>query len=477
MKRLVLSSAVAAACGLLCGNASALAISGYTPGASDTLELRMSGASAQDIALEKAIALMCDSGTLNGITMTNQSFYYCSITGGATKEGVTVLSGVTQTKLAVWKMSTGGSGNGIAPVATAGSLAFLNVTAIAANTSYLSAGTNVTSSVLPTYTMQTVIGAGTSLTKNDVTQVGLSDVEPSLLSATATNIALLTRSEGAHLTFGIPVTKTLRNQLQQDQGLTIGSETEANVPSLSRVQIAAMMNGGITNFSQLSQNADTSLRVPSAPVNIAFRSATSGTTRVNNAYFGVDSGQCVLNAKARKSATSADATGAACSVNSTNQIVIQASGSDTVVTCLNNFENNTKAAFGILSMETSTAAGTAGEKVRFIKIDGQAPTLLNVANGKYGLWASVSYQYKSTLAAPALTAATSLKSLLAKDAVLKDVNLTISQSFGSAGDFGYLSAPTAARSLPVTSLASDLSSPWTKSVSGTQNNCLTGVKY
>jgi len=384
---------------------------------------------------------------------------------------------VTQTKLAVWKMSAGGSGNGIAPVATAGSLAFLNVTAITANTSYLSAATNVTSSVLPTYTMQTVQGAGTSLTATAVTQVGLSDVEPSLLSASAANIALLTRSEGAHLTFGIPVTKTLRNQLQQDQGLTVGSETEANIPSLSRVQITSMMNGTVTNFSQLSQNASSSNWIPSAPVNIAFRSSTSGTTRVNNAYFGVDTGQCVLNAKARKSATSADGTGAACSVTSTNQIVIQASGSDTVVTCLNNFENNTKPAFGILSMETSTAASTTGEKLRFIKIDGQAPTLLNVANGKYGLWASVSFQYKSTLAAPALTAATSLKSLLAKDAVLKDVNLTISQSFGSAGDFGYLSAPATARTLPVTSLASDLSSPWTKSVSGTQNNCLTGVKF
>jgi len=477
VKRLVLSSAVAAACGLLCGNASALALSGYTPGATDTLELRISGASAQDIALEKAIALMCDSGTLNGMSMTNQSFYYCSITGGATKEGVTVLSSVTQTKLAVWKSSVGGSGNGIAPVATAGSLAFLNVTAITANTSYLSAATNVTSSVLPTYTMQTVQGAGTSLTATAVTQVGLSDVEPALLGATTTNINLLTRSEGAHLTFGIPVTKTLRNQLQQDQGLTVGSETEANIPSLTRVQISALYKGDIANFRELSQNADTSNWLPSAPVNIAMRNDGSGTTRTNNAYFGAETGQCVLNAKARATKSTGIATAAPCTANSTSPIVIQASGSDVVLACLNNFQTNSKAAFGILSLETPTAAGTVGENVRFIKIDGQAPTLLNVANGKYGLWASVSYQYKSTLAAPALTAATSLKALLGNANVLKDVNLTISQSFGSAGDFGYLAAPTAVRALPVTSLASDLSSPWTKSINGVQNNCLTAVRY
>jgi hypothetical protein len=481
MNRYLLSSAVSAACLSMAGAANALDLTTYVAGA-DTLEVRISGASAQDIALEKTLAALCSAGSLNGASMLNQSVYYCSIAPNATNAftgTVVQFAGVPASvnKLVVYKSSVGGSGNGVAPVANAQTnIQFLNLATIVANPTYLGATTSVTSAALPTYTMQPIVASATGLvTSNGIPEIGLSDVEPSLLGAAPAAIALMTRFEGGHLTFGIPVTKTMRDQLQTAQGLVTGSELADQQPNLSTPQLTAMMNGSILNFSALG--------MPAAGVNIAFRSATSGTTRVNNAYFGTDGGQCVLNARARRAATSGDTTGSACTAApGANGTVIQGSGTDNVIACLANHEAALRPAFGVASVETST---TTTGPVRFIKIDGQLPTLLNVANGRYGLWASVSYQYRNNtsplpLAGDKLAASDSLRTTLSARAVLDDVNLTITQTFAAPGEVGYLAAPSATNpppALPVTSLAANLTNPFTKVNGGVQNNCQRGIRF
>jgi len=485
MNRLVLSAAVAAACGLLCGNASAVNWTDYTANDTNTLELKYGGASAQDVALEKALAILCTSGTLTGISTTNQSFYYCSIANGTPIPGVTIGGITTATKLALWKSSVGGSGNGATPIAAKTNLTFLNVTTIKNNTAaWLGAVTNyAVSGSIPAYTMTALTGAGTSSTLTAVADAGLTDVEPYLLGVTAANILKLTSTEGAHLTFGVPVNVTLRNQLQTDQGLTVGDESEAQQPSLSKTQIAALLNGSITNFNQLSQNPDSAKRIPSNPVNLAIRSAGSGTTRVTNAYFGTDGAQCVYNAKPRATATTGDQSGVSCTNSLTTPTVMYGSGTDTVFICMNNHNTAGRPAIGVASLETSTSAGTAGANQRFIKVDGQSPTLANVVNGRYGLWASVAFNYRNGSATPAdalggekKSFTDTIKAALVIPTVLKAVNGTITHRYGAAGDFGYLAPPTSPiRTLPVFDLSTDLSNAWTKTI-GSQNNCLVGVR-
>jgi hypothetical protein len=480
----ILSAAVSAACLTMAAGANALALATYVAGA-DTLEVKISGASAQDIGLEKTLAALCNAGTLNGASQLNQSVYYCSITPNAAVGiiGTTVqFAGVPASvnKLVVYKSSVGGSGNGVAPVANSQTnIQFLNLATIATNannTSFVSVGTAITSAVLPTYTMQSLVN--TTMTANGTPEVGLSDVEPSLLGATAAVIANLTRFEGSHLTFGVPVTKTLRNELQTLQSLPSGSELAAEQPSLSSNQLTAMYNGSITDFANIGLAA--------GGVNIAFRSATSGTTRTFNAYFGTDGGQCILNARNRRGVTSGDTTGSACSaVPGATGTVIQGAGTDNVVACLTNHEAASRRAIGVLSTETPTSL--AGP-IRFIKLDGYLPTLVNVANGNYGLWASVSYQYRNAtsgnaLAGDKLAAAESFRGVLANKNVLDDVNKTIVQTFATAGDVGYLGAPSATNptttGFPATtaSLAVNLTNNFTKTNGGVQNNCQRGIKF
>lgn len=508
MNRNLLSAAVSAACLTMAGTAAAIPLQNYVAG-TDTLEIRISGASAQDLALEKALAGVCVANTLDGATQLNNSVYYCSIAPGtAPNPAVSTLPtfvGVPASvnKLVVYKSSVGGSGNGVAPVATMvatspGNLTFLNLAAIAGNTT-AAYGTNplrtVTSAALPAYTMADL--AVLTNTALGVSDVGLSDVEPSLLGASLAVQGQLTRFEGGHLTFGIPVTLTLRNQLQDVQfpalvGLGATDplrELAANQPDISTPQLSAMMNGSSQDF--------TALGIAAGGVHMALRSATSGTTRVNNAYFGTDTGQCILGARGRKTQTDAASTGATlCQTVSVGEAatgkVVWGSGSDNVLTCLANHEAAGRRAFGILSMETSTVVGgatstTSSGAVRFIKIDGDLPTLLNVANGRYGLWASVSYQYRGgTSTFPLstfpdrLAGAESLRAYLGNKEVLGDVNLTIAQTWGAPGDVGYLAAPSGTNApppLPVTSLAANLTNPYTKVNGGVQNNCHRGIKF
>ncbi|CAN0510849.1 unnamed protein product, partial [Phaeothamnion confervicola] len=62
---------------------------------------------------------------------------------------------------------------------------------------------------------------------------------------------------------GVAATRGLRDLLQAQQGLTVGSETEANVPNLNSSVIAAIYQGRITDWTQLVHNG-TQLNVPAA---------------------------------------------------------------------------------------------------------------------------------------------------------------------------------------------------------------------
>ena len=484
MRKNRIALAAAAFCGVAAAPAMALPLNSYVAGAADTLEVRISGASAQDIALEKALAEICVAGSLNGASFTNQSVYFCTIN----PTQVTGLS-TSVTKLALYKTSVGGSTNGTTPVANASTtLGFINLTTLANNASCLTAESSIGGAV-PTYSMAGVV-AGTCQTAQTGTapDIGIADVEPNLLGISVGVRANLVESAGSHLTFGVPVTVTLRDQLQALQGKVVGSELAADTPSLSKAQLTAIYNGTITNWSELG--------LAGGPINIARRSDGSGTTRTFNAYFGV-TGICSPGAINERAANTGDATGVCSSDNGTVGLVMAGSGTDNVVACLNNHNSGGRRAIGRLSTETSTGAGTVGSGFRFIAIDGVLPTLVNVANGNYGLWASTTYLVKATapvtpnvstgvpiITGDKLAFSNTLYSKLGSKTVLQDVNAGIVQTFAPAGQVGYLARPltrAGAATLPANfglggtgDLSLNPTNPFQKGTPTATNNCQQG---
>lgn len=477
MQKNRIALAAAAFCGIVAAPAMALPLSSYVAGA-DTLEVRISGASAQDIALEKAMAEICVSGSLNGASYTNQSVYYCSI-------NPTQVSGLSTnvTKLVLYKTSVGGSTNGTTPVANAQTtLGFINLSTLAANAATCLTPESTFGGAVPVYSMAGIV-AGTcqSTATGTAPDIGIADVEPALLGISAAVRANLIESAGSHLTFAVPVTVTLRDQLQALQGKTVGSDLAIDTPSLSKAQLTSIYNGTITNWSELG--------LSSGPINIARRSDGSGTTRTFNAYFGV-TGICSPGALVERLANTGDTTGACASDNGTIGLVMAGAGTDNVVACLNNHNSGGRRAIGRLSTETSTGPGTAGAGFRFIAIDSVLPTLVNVANGNYGLWASTTYLTRSA-AAPGgvLTGdkaalSSTLQSKLGSKNVLQDVNAGIVQTFAPAGQVGYLARPltrAAAVTLPANfglggtgDLSLNPTNPFQKGTPTATNNCQQG---
>lgn len=92
-------------------------------------------------------------------------------------------------------------------------------------------------------------------------------------------------------TYGIAVTKPLRDALQAAQGLDVGSIKAHDMPSLSRIQIASLLNGNITNWNQFTLNGAglPSLSIiPAPPVNSRVqicRSVDSSATQIQADIF------------------------------------------------------------------------------------------------------------------------------------------------------------------------------------------------
>ena len=85
---------------------------------------------------------------------------------------------------------------------------------------------------LSTYANVACSNASGTVTTLATTYIGVSDVEPAFFTNNTSNI---TAATSYALIFGVPVSLNVRNAMQAQQGLTVGSDTEANMPSLDRV--------------------------------------------------------------------------------------------------------------------------------------------------------------------------------------------------------------------------------------------------
>jgi|GEM_PF-3565889 len=512
----------------------ALPPTSYVPGT--TLNIYLSGASAQDAGLQATIARLCSPGTLDRYDISStQAAFLCTPS--------TTFNVGTATTVAIFKSSVAGSGNGVVPlIGTGAALSFASFTAsgthVALSTTTCPiSGSSPTASItisgdslgVPSYTVRscnTTVTLPTSVKPDG----GLSDVEPPLFTTKSTSS--ISAASANAVTFGVVVSRNLYRALQQAQSLDYSTTTadtsasstitgiatlpvndnEANMPSLTRDTIASLFSGQYATWDKLQVASGTSsvalttyagnepgvVTNKPAPTDInvyvARRVPSSGTQKGSEIFFfggtaggsndglGLSNGYPAgCNATALGFLTSTNHPAADsetnCSTGLTLQTVFEGSGSGNVRNCIANHYADNRWAIGILSAETfytGTNSQTA-KNLRFIKIDGYSPSLLNVYTNKYKNWVAQSAN-KPTGYIPSTNAANGRDAIfkaLGSQSVLKAVNGTLNQVWGSGALFALVENGAVPDPLPVTQsqVQANPGLPLTKALLGTTDNC------
>jgi hypothetical protein len=336
---------VLAASLLAATNASAITI-----GSPTNLEVLMSGATAQENALLLAVVDICGADVIV-YAQGNQQAATCTLAG--------VAGGQT---LTFRKSGAGGSGNGTNPV--------FDQTAVPFNTDAAWATCTTTTSTVSTTlsgvkTYDTVSGC-TNATTNRVPAAGLADVEPALFGASpgAGDSSVGT----AALSFGIIASTVLRDAMQDAQGLTVGSDLVADMPSLSSAELASLLAGNLGLASQLA--GAPAVAGNGGAIDLGRRVSTSGTQKTAEVTLlnqGCSAGVApMLNA----------------GLTAFGGTVTEGSGSSNVRNAVIAANSAGNAAIGILSAETAPTA-----EFKYLKIDGFSPSIENVINGNYKFYA------------------------------------------------------------------------------------------
>jgi hypothetical protein len=451
MKAKLLSAVIAA----VCANGAMALTPANLPA---DLELSIGGASAQDLGLREVVTSLCDdtvhsyseTGSIPGKDYTS---FFCTMSSakvpGFPAGGLKVL---------VHKRSRGGSAYGVGPVEANSSVAHAKVANDGTCTVF--AGNNYKC----TTTVSTTIDAGISDVEPgmfrgvNLLEVGVNGVlagDPGTTPLTSTQLNRLDKAPVAALTFGPVVTTNLRNALQVAQfgagNACVGADTEACMPSLSKTQIASLFAGTIANWDEfrvgntpLSQVSGVIAPV-ATDVHVYRRVAGSGTQSVANYSFLNQ--PCSGNVIAAGDNTSGTNLAGVGDVDADGEYpaIHQASGSGDVDTGLASLNSTGHWGIGFQSLEKTNTG------YRFVKVEGVAPTLVNVANTSYDIVGITSFQWiKDSLAgspmrAPApqaankLILAKKLRADLGRDTELRTANLTFGGGniTGAVGNVGF----------------------------------------
>ncbi len=480
MKLNKISLGVAAVIGVLSAPAHALLASDYTNASEfsgNTLNIRMSGATAQDPGVLAATLRFCTAGSMTAYTISNNFVYFCTI-NTSTLGGVTARGGVTPSKLALYKYSVGGSANGVTPVNNASNLPFLDLTKL--NTSCTAgsatADADGTATNLSTYQVFSCTAASSSLTTNTLSYIGISDVEPAFFGAPS-SYSKLSSAGLASVVFGVPVTKNVYNALQVAQGLTEGSLTEANMPSLSQSQITSMF----TQEGQTWSGLGTGITLADDTVYVARRPNSSGTQKTFEALIArtvngtLGARNCQSDVESFVSGVDALDNNAVNNTCEGSNLVVNGSGSGQVQACLNKHNDAGRGAVGVQTTETKV---TGSSKFLFVKINGVAPTQANVASGKYTAYSDAAINLRTGATSPTASAdnysnfVTKFKAAFADGAIINVIN-GAAQPFGAAGVMALDNLVSPTPTADYTGASSR--NPWSRLVGGTTlNNCQPG---
>jgi len=431
--------------------------------------LRIGGATAVDPGLERlwqvnvANSGVCANGSLDFFRSADRLHRLAFCTGS------TNLPGALQGKrLAIFKASTGGSGNGVGPMVR-------NTLAIpywdpATITTTLGGCAGVTRAATGSFAQWVEHDACANTgTVSRTPDAGISDLEPAIFK-TAFTPALLNSELAAipplgiaGVAMGVPVSLNIYKRLQA-LSFSAGSvcnpgnagyntdpdgagvrpangESQDCMPSLTRSQAAALYANFYTSWDLiLSTDGATSVGdvagagIPALagapgdhPVYVCRRVDTSGTQNTFQTYF--------LGQRCSGETTFISAT-------SEPTRVREGSGSGQVVQCFNGTlpANNLPANAGIigtLSLEFQPGSQSANDNWRFVKLDGVAGCVPQIIKSKYNFIGESTFQWRTstvpangttnTAALPALSGnplslASQVQQKMSSPAVISDID-------------------------------------------------------
>ena len=247
MNKVILGLA-AAAMGLASANVMAqTTLADYNANPAGFLNVFASGASAQDQGIERWFRLQCTNNSLHIYRITgngNQRLFLCNVTS-ATVPGFPAGG----QRVAFFKSSVGGSGNGVQPVADQTLLAFLDPANVSGCNSPAATAAAPPFGAFFDHTCTT---SGTL--QNRVSDAGISDVEPRLFGATPAQVQRLTVSSQNAVIWGVPVTTALRNAIQDAQSSVVTGNRESleSMPALSRQQVTSLYVGQLNDWNDFT---------------------------------------------------------------------------------------------------------------------------------------------------------------------------------------------------------------------------------
>jgi len=355
----------------------------------------ISGSSVQDLAIAVLVENICIPGTLDIFKDNSDpankgglyTSYFCTL------DSAQVANLSANKKVLINKRSAGGVIMGLQAVANAVNIEALNIN----NNNCNNNGDN---------TWDCDISGGVN--GNDlvmrVSDAGISDVEPTMYTGinvppgsgpiTPSELLKLQTTSMNAVIYGVPITTKLYRALQVIQGLNPALDDEANMPSLSSEQVGSLITGGTSKWNQLLVDGAPLTLYPgiTPPTNDVFgafgdvgplvhicrRTPGSGTQVQMNAIFA--NAPCAVGVLPPSSASSSNPI--------TGPLVQENTSSNDLTTCLSNKDAANKWAIGVQSLAKTS------ENYRFVKIDGYAPTLKNVAENKYKDWAETTMQWR-----------------------------------------------------------------------------------
>lgn len=509
----------------------ALSLSDLVTNSSQYVQVHISGSSAVDPILARVVSKECVDTSSNGTGSTIDQYSYsneylitCTLTT-AGKAGLA--SGIT--KLALFKESSNGSVNGTIAVAKGQTRPYIDASSLnSAGSCALASPASYGGGTLNLVPLTNIYACSSNTTvDNLIPDAGISDLEPAIFDTTSDSI--LSNAGTEHFpvvqVFGVPVSIILRDALQAHEGLTVGSDTEANMPSLSKDAINSLYTGFITTWSGLG--------LTSSDWSAAF-AAYSGETAPSggfddNVYIARRTDQVDATGSLPNSGTQSSAevffTGQLCNAAnypflfynqgtdaSGNAIINKSdcgggvnqppslgnvfggSGGSNVATCLTTHDSGGRGAIGLLGVaDQPLTFSSSARRFRFIKVDGYAPTLYNVVNGLYHDWVESSYNTNPNTGAHAGAGGANAKTFatnqllaeFADTAPIEDADSTLTNNSNSISDLPAIGAllnannyvtnvsSTSPLTLPITP-AKVLAAPvntFEHQSGGTPNNC------
>lgn len=396
----------------------------------------ISGSTALDNQIKDALLLPSSAGgpcTAGTISVYTDAPFIAAGTGNITKAhqttvvcnlAVTIGSLTAGTTVSFTKESNGGSNEGTFYPAAQQTLAFFDATQTPTGCSdvgAIAAGTYWTHQQAIKDEQDGCSGAIAQI----IPDVGVADEDPALfnIGQQAISAALINKLNTTPLfqnQFAVAVTLNLYRALQRAQGLTL-DDTLANMPTLTRAEIAGLYNGTISSWSQIlapngaaiNSSAFTNGATISSTVYLCRRGDNSGTNVSADVYFlhnrcsyTPSSGNLSPVATPMLKVTSgvstpctglpsgqtAENNGCTWAAANIADTVFGGAATGDVVSCLNAHSvGNTTFAFGHLGATSKfddplgiEATGEPGTShFRYIAIGGAKPTVVGMANGTY----------------------------------------------------------------------------------------------